>query len=71
VKDSNVIPEAELDARRLKRGDRYPDGRKVPLWGTYSPPPVYGHEPRVVHIRSDSHKPVVRPTEEPGVDCTP
>lgn len=60
--DSNVIPKEELVARRLKRGDRYPDGRKVPPWRTYSPPPVYAREPRVVafnpHGRDHSSDPM-------------
>ncbi len=48
VEEHNVIPKEELVTRRLKRGDRYPDGRKVPPWRTYSPPPVYAREPRVL-----------------------
>jgi hypothetical protein len=52
VEDSNAIPKENLVARRLKRGDRYSDGRKVPPWKTYSPPPVYAREPQVVHIKS-------------------
>lgn len=50
MEEQNVIPKEELITRRLERGDRYPDGRKVPLWGTYSPPPVNAREPRVVPI---------------------
>ena len=52
--DSNIIPKEELLARRRQRGDRYPDGRKVPPWRTYSPPAVYAREPRVVCIRSQT-----------------
>ena len=61
--DSNVIPKEELVARRLKRGDRYPDGRKVPPWRTYSPPPVYAREPRVVSI--DSKRDITQNSQQP------
>lgn len=61
--DSNVTPKEELVARRLKRGDRYPDGRKVPLWGTYSPPPVYAREPQVVAFNPHGRDHSPDPTE--------